>query len=277
LRTRTERMQPRVGDVLIESVTAESPKFTAPMLLIPGLWCAAAAWRKFMGYLAHRGWNCHALTLRGRRDSGAGSARFADELADVHAVIAACEAPPVLLGHDLGGLLALAANSAAVRAIGALAPIVPRACAVTAHPALSGWHAWVGRRWGRLPPPHGHLGAVYFGGAVPAAAAPTLQRSRASWSRRNSPSQRPAPSRRCCWQAAAIDFLPPAPWSGWPRGAVGPSAAPRMPVTRCRGSQDGSGGSPMCIAGWCKRSASRCCCRAKRRTRARASACQHDR
>ncbi len=89
-------MQRRVGHAVIESIAAEIPKFTAPMLLVHGLWCTAAVWHTFMGYFAHRGWTCHALNLRGRAapDSAIsiGRVRFADYLEDVRGMIAACDA-----------------------------------------------------------------------------------------------------------------------------------------------------------------------------------------
>jgi len=165
-------MQRRIGDAIIESVAAEAPKFTAPMLLVHGLWCTAAVWRRFMGYLAHRGWMSHALTLRGHavdagRD-GIGRVRFADYLEDVHRVVAACDAPPVVVGHDLGGLLALNCGPQEVRAAVALAPLVPQAIGATANPTLVRFGArlamWRSRA---LPAPKGRLGMDCFGPGAP--------------------------------------------------------------------------------------------------------------
>jgi pimeloyl-ACP methyl ester carboxylesterase len=166
-----DQMQRRVGQVVAESIAAESAKFTASMLLIPGFWCAASVWRRFMGYLAHRGWACHALSLRGPAEAGRGGAigavQFADYADDVRKVIDSCEAPPVVVGHDLGGLLALACGSSA-RAVVALAPVVPRAIAATAHPALTGMGARVAMlRSGPLVAPRGRVAAAYFGGGAP--------------------------------------------------------------------------------------------------------------
>jgi pimeloyl-ACP methyl ester carboxylesterase len=169
---RSNNMQRRVGHVGIESIAAETAKFTAPMLLVHGLWCAAPVWRKFMGYLAHRGWTCHALSLRGRGD--ARSERtiahlcFADYQHDVRQVIDACEAPPVVVGHDLGGLLALSCAPSTPRAIIALAPLVPRS--VAAVPSPAGYHLWsrlAAVRARALHPPRGKLGAAYFGSGAP--------------------------------------------------------------------------------------------------------------
>lgn len=122
-------MQRRVGAATIESITAEHPKFTAPLLLVHGLWCTAAMWRPFMGYLAHRGWSCHAVSLPGRvpRSAAAsvGMVSLADCIEQVRQAMRRCEATPVLVGHDLGALLALHSALPAPRAVVALAPLVP--------------------------------------------------------------------------------------------------------------------------------------------------------
>jgi pimeloyl-ACP methyl ester carboxylesterase len=164
-------MQRRVGHTVIETVAAESAKFTAPIILIHGLWCSATAWRRFMGYFAHRGWTCHALTLR-RRDAAVphaeiGAVRFADYLNDVREVLTACEAPPVVIGHDLGGLLAVHLRAPTVRAVVALAPLVPRAVQGGGHPVAATLRArWAIRRSAPLPPPHGRWRVRTLGAAT---------------------------------------------------------------------------------------------------------------
>jgi|SRR5579862_5578252 len=164
-------MQRCIGQVTIETIAAESPKFSAELLCVHGLWCTAAVWRRFMGFFAHRGWASHALTLRGHGASaGAGSIagiRYADYCRDVDDVIAACAAPPVLIGHDLGGLLALASASRA-RAVVALAPLVPGPRSAATRALWSPWRVRLAiRRVRPLPPPRGRLGAAYFGAAPP--------------------------------------------------------------------------------------------------------------
>jgi pimeloyl-ACP methyl ester carboxylesterase len=117
-------MEQRIDHLVVEVSGAENPKFTAPLLLLHGLWCTAAMWRRYAGFLAHRGWACHAVNLRGRH--GAPPAQqFADYESDVQQAIAAMIAPPVIVGHDLGALLALRAAGAA-RAVVALAPRIPQ-------------------------------------------------------------------------------------------------------------------------------------------------------
>jgi pimeloyl-ACP methyl ester carboxylesterase len=167
-------MQRRVGELTIESIAAESAKFAAPMVLVHGLWCSAAVWRKFMGYLAHRGWTCHAVNLRGHGDAGGRDAisrlSISDYTTDLQQVITACDAAPVVIGHDLGGLLALSCRDAA--AVVALAPLVPRAISGIANPLLSRWTARIAMFRARpLPPPRGNVGSAYFAGDVPGGAA----------------------------------------------------------------------------------------------------------
>ena len=169
-------MQRRVGDTTVESLASETTKFAAPLVLVHGLWCSAVVWRKFMGYLAHRGWTCHALNLRGHGDAGGrdqiGGVRIADYVSDLQQIIALCDTAPVVIGHDLGGLLALMCPAATTRAVVALAPLVPHAIGGSVRPAvLSSWQAriamWRGRR---LPPPKGKLGAEYFATVPPGGA-----------------------------------------------------------------------------------------------------------
>jgi pimeloyl-ACP methyl ester carboxylesterase len=168
-------MQQRIGHGVLESIAAESPKFTAPMLLIHGLWCTAAVWHRFMGYLAHRGWDCHAVNLHGPLDSRSGRVgriRFEDYLRTVRAVMGACDAAPIVVGHDLGGLLALCSGATA-RATVALAPLVPRSLTGAAHPALSGVRARLAMlRTQPLPVARGRVAAAYFGHGVPGGVAP---------------------------------------------------------------------------------------------------------
>jgi len=171
-------MQRRIGLVTIETLGAATPKFTAPMLLIPGMWCSAAVWRRFMGYLAHRGWTCHAVALRGHADAvwagSVGSVTFDDYRADVAGVVAECDAAPIVIGHDLGGLLALHCTTAA--AVVALAPLVP---ARAPHPVLARLRTRLAARLARpLRPPRGALRLACFGREVPGGA--TLESARAA-------------------------------------------------------------------------------------------------
>lgn len=102
---------------MAEITSPETDKFTAPLVLVHGLWAGAADWRRFAGYLAHRGWRCIAW----ERPPGLESVAAME--ADLRREIAAHDGPPVIVGHDLGANLALRCADGA-RAVVALAPLV---------------------------------------------------------------------------------------------------------------------------------------------------------
>ena len=127
----------RVGPLRAEVTGPESERFTAPLVLVHGLWARAAVWRRFAGYLAHRGWRCIALERRAEVSD------IAAHAADLRAAIAALDAPPVVIGHDLGALLALYCADAA-RAVIGVAPLVGQPIAAPA-PALRHAGTWLAR------------------------------------------------------------------------------------------------------------------------------------
>jgi len=141
----------------------EGPRYSAPLILLPGLWAGPPSWRGVASYLAHRGWECHALDLRPHADG------IAARAADVVAYVGRLSTPAALIGHDAGALVALAAAAhGAAAVVVLLAPLVPgsggaRSVALrpTALPALV-----LGRR---VPPPTGHARRLLLSG-LPAAA-----------------------------------------------------------------------------------------------------------
>jgi pimeloyl-ACP methyl ester carboxylesterase len=85
-----------------------SPRPT-PLVFIHGGWHGAWCWELFQQYFAEQGYRSHALSLRGH---GASSGRerlrcssAAEYLADLDQVIRQMPAPPVLIGHSMGGYL----------------------------------------------------------------------------------------------------------------------------------------------------------------------------
>ena len=103
-----------------ETVHGESARYAAQVVCVPGLWASAAVWRGFAGYLGHRGWECHLVDVR--PVSGGVEARAAA----VAEYAAALPAPAILLGHDGGGLIALAAaRRSPPAALVLLAPLAP--------------------------------------------------------------------------------------------------------------------------------------------------------
>lgn len=113
-------MERRIGPLRAEVVDPESAKFTAPLLLLHGLWSTPAIWRPFTGYLAHRGWLTIAPYLELPEAEPASVAAYE---AAVGKLIAALPGIPVIVGHDFGAFVALRLVRSAA-AVVALAPLV---------------------------------------------------------------------------------------------------------------------------------------------------------
>jgi pimeloyl-ACP methyl ester carboxylesterase len=99
------------------------------LLLVHGMFGGPWVWQHYLPYLAARGWEGWAVTLRGHARplaADAGRLRLAGDVADLAAAAAAL-GDPVLIGHSLGGLLALkVAEQHGARGVVAIAPAPPR-------------------------------------------------------------------------------------------------------------------------------------------------------
>ena len=134
---------------MIDSIDPESPRYTADLVLLHGAWSGPPIWGRIAAAMAQRGWRCHLVDLRAaasevRGDAGAGWA------AGARAVVATLEAPPIVVGHGAGGLVALElATAPGLRAAIAAAPLAegPRPLA----PILERWRLRLLR--GTLQPP----------------------------------------------------------------------------------------------------------------------------
>jgi len=113
----------------VEITRAESPRFAHPLLLIHGLWTGSWLWARIAGYLGHRGWESWAIERPGRTELGRG-AREPMSVSEVVErcvkTVAAMDAPPIVVAHDAGAVLALRL----VRILGApaavlMAPVLP--------------------------------------------------------------------------------------------------------------------------------------------------------
>lgn len=120
----------RVGDlsVAVERPTTASGK--PPVLLVHGMFGGAWYWEQYQALLAHRGYESHALNLRGHCDSRAvrdlGKVPLRDYVADVLEV-ARSLSNPIVMGHSMGGLIAQkVAESGVCRAVVLLASAPPR-------------------------------------------------------------------------------------------------------------------------------------------------------
>lgn len=88
---------------------AEKP---VPLLFLHGAFAGAWCWvDRFLPYFAIRGYRCIAPSFRGH--GGSGGVRtldrygIADYVADVSSVVEDLQTPPVLIGHSMGGFVAM--------------------------------------------------------------------------------------------------------------------------------------------------------------------------
>ena len=82
----------------------------SPLLFVHGAWHGAWCWDEyFLDYFAGLGYECVALSLRGHGGSPGGETmnryRIADYVTDVASVAESLDAPPVVIGHSMGGLV----------------------------------------------------------------------------------------------------------------------------------------------------------------------------
>lgn len=103
--TRTEGLE-----LLSAFSSASSSAGRPPLLFVHGAYAGAWCWAEhYLGFFAAAGWAAHALSLTGH---GASHGRerldhlaIADYVADVKKVAAHLSAPPVLIGHSMGGFV----------------------------------------------------------------------------------------------------------------------------------------------------------------------------
>ncbi|CAN5721586.1 hypothetical protein BH23CHL7_BH23CHL7_08800 [soil metagenome] len=94
----------------IESWLPERRSRRKPLYMLHGELAGSWVWHRLLGHFAGRGWEGHALNLRGHywsETADLAELDFDSYLADALAGIGALGRPPVVMGHGLGGLLAL--------------------------------------------------------------------------------------------------------------------------------------------------------------------------
>jgi pimeloyl-ACP methyl ester carboxylesterase len=103
-------MERRIAGLIVDVTPPERPKFKSPLILIHGLWSGSWCWNAWATHFCNLGWECWAINFPGRTGENNIQAlqrlTFQDCLEELTKVIAVAPAPPVLVGHDLGGLLA---------------------------------------------------------------------------------------------------------------------------------------------------------------------------
>ncbi len=95
---------------LISCAPAAARADLPPLLFVHGAYTAAWCWQeRFLPYFAAAGFHSHALSLSGhgasRRREHLDSYSIDDYVSDVGAVVAGLPAPPVLIGHSMGGFV----------------------------------------------------------------------------------------------------------------------------------------------------------------------------
>lgn len=108
---RKDEMEIAERGVYVESWLPERRSRRKPLLFIHGELGGSWLWERYLGYFAGRGWEGHALNLRNHFWSQSASATelsFDSYLEDVTAVMARI-GPTVVVGHGMGGLLAMKA------------------------------------------------------------------------------------------------------------------------------------------------------------------------
>jgi pimeloyl-ACP methyl ester carboxylesterase len=115
----------------IESWLPERRSRRKPLYMLHGELGGSWLWQRFLGYFAPRGWEGHALNLRGHYWSETADFATLDFNTYVDDVVAGSELlprPPIVLGHGLGGLLALRlAQERPISGVILLSPALPAA------------------------------------------------------------------------------------------------------------------------------------------------------
>lgn len=112
------------------NVVQAGPPQGAPLLLIHGAWHGAWCWQgNYLEAFADAGFHAHALDLCGHGASPARRPmrwnRIRDYVDDAASVIAGMPAPPIVIGHSMGGFIAqhLMARGVPMRGVGLLAAL----------------------------------------------------------------------------------------------------------------------------------------------------------
>lgn len=115
----------------ILSAPARSREGRPPLLFVHGAFVGAWCWAEhFLPWFAQRGWDAHAVSLRGHGASAGRDALDASGLQDyVEDVVEAASGlgePPVLIGHSMGGIVVQrAAHRCNAPALVLMAPVPP--------------------------------------------------------------------------------------------------------------------------------------------------------
>ncbi len=124
-------MERWIEGLLVDVAPPEKPKFKSPLLLIHGLWSGSWCWRQWATHFSNLGWECWAVNFRGRFEEGRHQIlkqlNFQGCVEDLRKVIRSAAFPPLLVAHDLGGLVAQkAAEEEKLSALVLLSSLLPK-------------------------------------------------------------------------------------------------------------------------------------------------------
>ncbi len=122
-----------IGDLTVLTSATAKPAdgvARAPILFVHGYCATALMWECYVDHFSRLGYPCYAVNLRGRAGSrpvaNLGAVRVADFIDDAREV-ALTLGKPVIMGHSMGGLVALKlAEEGVVSAAVAISPAPPR-------------------------------------------------------------------------------------------------------------------------------------------------------
>lgn len=122
-----------------------------PVVMIHGMWCTAASWKRIAGILTSRGYDCFAPSLLAHDGSTdqplqVRSVGLRDYAAALEQQIAArhYERPPILIGHSMGALLAQQlASKIRPLALVLLTPAPPRGINALTPTVIAAFAPWM--------------------------------------------------------------------------------------------------------------------------------------
>jgi pimeloyl-ACP methyl ester carboxylesterase len=120
----------RIGDLTVAVERPASPSTKPPVLLIHGMFGGAWYWENYQSLLARKGYESHAVNLRGHHGSrpvpDIGKVSLDEFVADALEVARSLK-NPIVVGHSMGGLMAQkVAETGACRALVLIASAPPR-------------------------------------------------------------------------------------------------------------------------------------------------------
>lgn len=129
-------------------------------ILIHGMWATSDVWRNWRKFLEDRGWQALAPSLRhhdvlpSAPPPGLGETSLSDYVADLKALIEGLPEKPVVIGHSMGGLIALRLCADGVAKAGVLLTPAPPSAILALRPSNLMAFARIQARWAWWRKPH---------------------------------------------------------------------------------------------------------------------------